>query len=114
MSIKKVTNITNKHIPNAYGYTSQPGPKQGSESASFAGCRRWINAVATMTPEPKYFAKKNANAGIRTREDLDDTMGNNAPKHPPAMITNMDEIRAASISGELIPVKQASVDDMVS
>ena len=31
--------------------------------ASFAGASKWINAVAMMTPEPKYLATKNVHAG---------------------------------------------------
>lgn len=30
--------------------------RQGEVSSAMPGVRRWINAVAMMTPEPKYFA----------------------------------------------------------
>ncbi len=38
-------------------YARQAGPRHGEESSSMAGLRRWMKAVAMMTPEPKYFAK---------------------------------------------------------
>jgi len=37
-------------------YSCQALPRQGEESSLIPGERRWINAVAMMTPEPKYFA----------------------------------------------------------
>lgn len=37
-------------------YSCQALPRQGEVSSLIPGERRWINAVAMMTPEPKYFA----------------------------------------------------------
>jgi len=48
-------------------------PKYGDENCykeATIGSLTWINAVAMITPEPKYFAIKNANLGTLMRSVL--------------------------------------------
>lgn len=68
-------------MPSTQLYSVIGPVRQGLVRALFAGARSWIrqryatiwnlkltcmNAVAMMTPEPKYFAMKNAHDGIPT------------------------------------------------
>ena len=46
-------------------YSCQAGPRHGEVSSSIAGPRRWMNAVAMMTPEPKYFANLDGGKMVR-------------------------------------------------
>jgi hypothetical protein len=50
-------------IPSGHGYAWTTPVRHSFPKASFAGARRWMKAVATMTPDPKYFAIKNAHDG---------------------------------------------------
>lgn len=55
----------------------------------------WMKAVATMTPEPKYFATKNDQFGAPTLGCLTAKTGKHAPSSEPMRMTKMDEIRRA-------------------
>jgi hypothetical protein len=52
-----------------------------------------MKAVATMTPEPKYFAMKKAHVGTPAPGCLAAKTGNHVPRKDPTRITKMDEMR---------------------
>lgn len=67
--------------------------KHSLPSASFAGARRWINAVAMMTPDPKYFAMKKTQFGTSLCLLRFAITGKTAPKVDATRMTKMDEMR---------------------
>jgi hypothetical protein len=58
-----------------------------------AGLRRWMNAVAMMTPEPKYFANSKTLWGIATKLERRAMMGKVAPKVLQVQIMKTDAMR---------------------
>jgi phosphopantothenoylcysteine synthetase/decarboxylase len=74
-------------------YSLQPGAKHGELRASRAGESKWMNPVAMMTPDPKYFAKSNMDLG--TFKDLDRLAmtGNTAPPIEPIRMMNTEATR---------------------
>jgi hypothetical protein len=52
-----------------------------------------MKAVATMTPEPKYFAMKKAHEGTPAPGCLAAKTGNHVPRKDPTRMTKMDEMR---------------------
>lgn len=51
-----------------------------------------MNAVATITPDPKYFAIKNVHDGKPAPLCLEAKTGNHAPKSEPTRMTKTDDI----------------------
>lgn len=78
--------------------------KHSEPRASFAGARRWMKAVAMMTPEPKYFAMKKAVLGTCMRLDLASTMGTTAPRRLPIKMTKMELMRRPRRPSYSLPV----------
>ncbi len=52
-----------------------------------------MKPVAMITPEPKYFATKNASFGTPTLGRLEANVGNHAPKKDPTKITKIADMR---------------------
>lgn len=63
-----------------------------------------MNAVATITPEPKYFAMKKAHDGTPTPRCRAANTGNHVPKNDPTRITKMDDIRKPKRPSNSLPV----------
>ena len=50
-------------MPSTHGYAVMGPVRQSAVNVSLAGARRWMKAVAMMTPEPKYLVMKKAHSG---------------------------------------------------
>lgn len=70
-----------------------------------------MNAVATMTPDPKYFAMKNAHSGTPTPLCLAANTGNHVPRKEPTRMTKMEDIRIPSLPLYSLPVSQVDIVD---
>ena len=71
-----------------------------------------MNAVATMTPDPKYLATKNAHAGTPTPLCLAANTGNHAPRNEPMNITKMADILIPNLP--LCPFPLPHVESTIS
>ena len=84
-------------IPSTQGYSVMGPVRQGLLTASCAGARRWMNAVAMITPDPKNFATKNIHGGILLffddRGSFRAQTGKTAPSVEPTRITKTAEMR---------------------
>lgn len=114
-------------IPSGHGYFVIGPDRQPSPSASFAGARSWnsgqqvvnisfaspsptcMKAVATITPEPKYLATKNAHAGTPMPFLLAAKTGNHVPRKLPTRMTKMAEMRVPMRPSYPFPVSQAAI-----
>ena len=65
-STKNRTKMVMSEMPSTQSYSVIGPVRQGSVSASLAGARRWIKAVAMITPDPKYLAMKKDHSGTLT------------------------------------------------
>lgn len=70
-----------------------------------------MNAVARMTPDPKYLAMKKAQDGTPTPGFLAAKTGNHVPRNDPTRITKMDETRTPMRPSKSLSVGQL---DMVA
>ena len=68
-----------------------------------------MKAVATMTPEPKYFAMKKAHEGTPAPGCLAAKTGNHVPRKDPTRITKMDEMRTPTRPSKSFSVGQADM-----
>jgi hypothetical protein len=61
----------NMAMAGVQGYDPHTGndSKHSDPSASKEGARRWMKAVATMTPDPKYLTPENIHSGTPARFD---------------------------------------------
>lgn len=108
-STKKRRKIAIRAMPSGHEYAVIGPVKHSLPSASLAGARScsryqqrrdlfkralvrtWMNAVAIITPLPKYFAMKKAHPGIPTLWCLAAKTGNQAPRKDPTKMTKMEE-----------------------
>ena len=70
-----------------------------------------MKAVARMTPDPKYFAMKNAQEGTPTPGFLAAKTGNQVPRNDPTRMTKMAEMRMPMRPSNSLSVGQS---DMVA
>ena len=68
-----------------------------------------MKAVATITPEPKYFAMKKAQAGTPNPFRLAAKTGNQVPRNDPIIITKMDDIRVPMRPSYSLPGSQVDM-----
>ena len=68
-----------------------------------------MKAVATMTPDPKYFAMKKAHEGTPAPGCLAAKTGNHVPRKDPTRITKMDEMRTPTRPSKSFSVGQADM-----
>lgn len=66
-----------------------------------------MKAVATMTPEPKYLARKKAHCGTPRPCLLEANTGNHVPNQAPTRITKIAEIRTPRRPLYSFPVSHA-------
>merc|ERR1712169_114651 len=83
------------------------GPvRQGFLRASSAGPRRWMKAVAMITPEPKYLQKKKTHSGIFKPACRFAKMGKVAPIEEVIQIINRAATRRPMRPSYAFPVSQ--------
>jgi hypothetical protein len=68
-----------------------------------------MNAVARITPDPKYFAMKKAQEGTPTPGFLAAKTGNHVPRKDPTRMTKMDEMRTPMRPSKSLSVRQADM-----
>lgn len=75
--------------------------------------RTCMNAVATMTPDPKNFAMKNIHGGTPRPRFLAAKTGNHVPRNEPARMTKMEEMRTPRRPSKSLLVGQSDIATVV-
>ena len=106
-SMKKRMKIVMRAMPSAQSYSVIGPVRHSLVRPSAAGARRWIKAVAMITPDPKYFAaKKHFAISLLLIPRRRVQVGKAAPMSDPTRMTKIEEMRTPMLPLKSLPSLQ--------
>lgn len=108
-STKKRAKIVMRMIPSTHEYSVIGPVRHGFVNASSAGPSKWTNAVATMTPDPKYLQIKKTHSGTLSPLCRFAKMGKVAPIEEVTQMMKRAATRRPMRPSYSLPVSQAGL-----